>query len=108
MSEELFTTIFNYVYVPFIAALLLVLAYVYRSDEKTNDNVTVLDDKLDQHINEFTLFRAEQINQTSVLKEINENVASNNIIAARTDERMKAVEATIERRSEVRSNNLTL
>jgi len=46
-----------------------------------------------------------QKNQTEVLKEINKSIANTNIINARMDERMKTIEATIERRSEIRAKN---
>jgi len=101
MSEDLATIIYFQIYTPFVLALGLILSYIRHVNKK-----------LDDHVTEFAVWRKEQSTQTQVLRDINENLASNNIIAARTDERVEAmdgrierIEDTIERRSEIRSNN---
>jgi hypothetical protein len=115
MSEELAAIVYFQIYAPFAFALSLVSGFFWNRHLSTKRAITKIDDKVNEHITEFTLFRSEQINQTSVLKEINENVASNNIIVARLDERIQAtvrqvdvIAETMERRSEVRSNNTPL
>jgi len=115
MTEELFASIFNYVYIPFSAAIVLICGYFWRSHEKIKNNVANIDDRLDEAVTQdqveamidskFEILSEGQKNQTEVLKEISKSITSANIINARMDERMKTIEATIERRSEIRAKN---
>jgi hypothetical protein len=108
MSEELAAIVYFQIYAPFAFALSLVSGFFWSRHLSTKRAITKIDDKVNEHITEFAVLKEGQKHhtkmldsQTVILKEISENVANNNIATA-------TIVATMERRSEVRSNNTPL
>lgn len=105
MSEELASIIYFQIYAPFAFALLLVSGFFWNRHLSAKRAIIKIDDKVNQHITEFAVLKEGQKHhtkmldsQTTILKEISQNVANNNIATA-------TIVATMERRSEMRSNN---
>ena len=109
MSDELFQILFNYIYVPFVAAFILSASFFWRLREKDCENMLNEIEEIDKRLSnavshaEVRLMiedKFEQLNrsndvQTKLLSKITENTAQTSVNIARMDERLKAVESKI-------------
>lgn len=107
MSEELFEVLFNYVYIPFIGAFIIIASFFWRLREKdratisaalkevdarlakavSHDDVRdIIEDKL-EHLNK------SQDGQLKILESIQSDTSKMSRLLIRIDERVKAVEA---------------
>ena len=105
MSEELFPHIYNFVYIPFALALILVSSFFWTLHRKTRKdmadinaliagNVTSI--QVDKMINDkLQTIKESQSETIRTLKEMNKSMGETNIIMARMDERILAIDTTL-------------
>jgi len=99
MTEELFSIIFNYIYIPFASSSILMAAFFWNLHKKNREDIEFAITRLE--VEEMVDIKLAAINDRQnetvrTLYEISNRLEKGNELMGRLDERLKAVDARLD------------